>query len=85
MNKETGGPAFPIEQVNATVTTDGMGRAHQTPFVPAREGMALRDYFAAKAMTGLFDSYANHSPAEAQMIASEAYEMADAMLKEREK
>ena len=85
MSKETGGPAFPIAQINATVTTDGMGRVHQTAFVPAREGMTLRDYFAGQAMAALFDSDAGHDAMECQIIATEAYEMADAMLKERER
>ena len=47
--------------------------------------MTLRDYFAAKAMAALFDSDAGHNAMECQMISEEAYAMADAMLKEREK
>ena len=43
-------------------------------------GMTLRDYFAAKAMQGLMD--AAMPMAE---IAKEAYQMADLMLKAREK
>ena len=42
-------------------------------------GMTLRDYFAAKAMQTLITDY---GPADA---ATEAYEYADAMLKERAK
>ena len=46
-------------------------------------GMTLRDYFAAKAMQGM---YANGSFPTGIMLdtAKEAYEMADAMLKARE-
>jgi hypothetical protein len=58
------------------------------PALDAREflsGMTLRDYFAAKAMAALFDSDAGHNLMECQMIAEEAYSMAYAMLKEREK
>lgn len=46
------------------------------------EGMTLRDYFAAKAMQGICTNSAlgNWS---AKIIAREAYEIADAMLKAR--
>ena len=43
-------------------------------------GMTLRDYFAAKAMQALIEKY-DESPVE---ISLEAYEFADAMLKQRE-
>jgi hypothetical protein len=42
-------------------------------------GMSLRDYFAAKAMQALIDN--DHLFFE---IPTQAYELADAMLKERE-
>ena len=45
-----------------------------------RQGMTLRDYFAAKAMQALIEKY-DESPVE---ISLEAYEFADAMLKQRE-
>ncbi len=45
-------------------------------------GMTLRDYFAAKAMLGLLNSTRISQP---DWIAKDAYEMADAMLKERGK
>jgi hypothetical protein len=62
-------PAFPNEGFN------GWG----SPF----QGMTLRDYFAAKAMTGLLTAeivgeYSNEHVAEI------AYRIADAMLKARE-
>ena len=50
----------------------------------AEEGMTLRDYFAAKAMQSLLRQYPEHlmiSPADA--VASDAYILADAMLKAR--
>jgi hypothetical protein len=62
MNKETGGPAFPLD--------DGVHR-----------GMTLRDYFAAKAMQGLLTRIARSGTEQAE----EAYRIADAMLKAREK
>jgi hypothetical protein len=43
-------------------------------------GMTLRDYFAAKAMQGLINEQVEVIPTLAQI----AYEIADAMLKERE-
>jgi hypothetical protein len=61
-------PAFPTE--NAYM-------------VSTQQGMTLRDYFAAKAMTGLLTAetvgeYANEHVAEI------AYRIADAMMKARE-
>jgi hypothetical protein len=46
------------------------------------DGMTLRDYFAAKAMQGLLASTKTNS---AQVIAKDAYIIADAMLAERNK
>ncbi len=78
-NNNTGGPAFPSHH------DDDIG-------YPAK-GMALRDYFAAKAMQGLmagrwksdmhgipYDAYR----ADADEWAKSAYHFADAMLKARE-
>lgn len=62
------------------------------------EGLSLRDYFAAPALQGRLASMASSAAAEAflniaakthrgvaEVMASEAYEVADAMLAEREK
>ena len=65
---KTGGPAFP------------------PPRQPGGDtGMTLRDYFAAKAMHGMAGSrrYCEVGWDQADM-ASQAYEIADAMLKARE-
>ena len=65
-------PAFPI------VIDMGDGVKYQN-------GMTLRDYFAAKAMQALLRQYPDHlmnSPASE--VASDAYSMADAMMKVRE-
>lgn len=67
MGKETGGPAFP------NVPSD-------IQYETWDEGMTLRDYFAAKAMSSLIGG--GHTPG---LIASRAYEIADAMLAERSK
>ena len=67
-------PAFPTGiGLNADKTWIGSGSG----------GMTLRDYFAAKAMQGM---YAKGSFPTGIMLdtAKEAYEMADAMLKARE-
>ena len=81
MNKETGGPAFPLHQ-HGTQTL-GM---HIT-------GMTLRDYFAAKAMATMLPNYDIPSLFEEildegdksmpDLIAIDAYVMADAMLEAR--
>lgn len=47
----------------------------------SENGMELRDYFAVKAMEGLINQQVEVIPTLAQM----AYEIADAMLKAREK
>jgi hypothetical protein len=71
----TGGPAFPVP----------------LDAFDDREGMTLRDYFAAKAMQIMWDAYENgHSSMNnnamptVEIIAEDAYVMADAMLKARE-
>jgi len=80
MNKETGGPAFPDGSTN--------------PWgVAEKSGITIRDYFAAKAMQGMYakhwdmfmdDTY--EAPEEAiSGAANEAYALADAMLRAREK
>jgi hypothetical protein len=43
-------------------------------------GMTLRDYFAAKAMAALLSDYSLH---EVSLLATDAYNIADAMLAER--
>jgi hypothetical protein len=61
-----------------------------TPATPEwREGMTLRDYFAAKAMQGIMSEYlskgrGNGNWSDYDMIAKEAYRVADEMLKQRE-
>lgn len=67
-----GGPAFP-----RTVTiNDGIDGFTERK----NNGMTLRDYFAAAALPSV-DERSNGSPDD---IASECYQLADAMLKARE-
>jgi hypothetical protein len=68
MNKETGGPAFPIDRI-----------AINKEF--GSSGMTLRDYFAAQAMQALLIAT---KTADGNMIIKDAYNIADAMLKARE-
>jgi hypothetical protein len=51
------------------------------------KGMTLRDYFAAKAMQGIFASNTEHDHADEHIfdaVAEAAYLQADAMMKARE-
>lgn len=81
MKIETGGPAFPsavphIAQNNTTGET--------TQFQYLSDGITLRDYFAAKAMTIHLSQQAR--PWEGynyRNAATQAYQMADAMLAAR--
>ena len=70
MSKEikTGGPAFPFEYADEIAQY-------------VSHGMALRDYFAAKAMQGFCTQ--EEQGFGVLKIAASAYELADAMLKAR--
>jgi NAD(P)-dependent dehydrogenase (short-subunit alcohol dehydrogenase family) len=76
----TGGPAFPRagKEWGDKAWTEAM----------AEDGMTLRDYFAAKAMQAAFAEMLREKPCEGAAAAIRvsaviAYQMADAMLKER--
>jgi hypothetical protein len=76
--QDNGGPAFP----NLSRWDEGAMRY-------SHEGMELRDYFAAKAMQGVFQMIATgvHTVARSDIeggIAKDAYRMADSMLKARQ-
>jgi hypothetical protein len=60
--------------------------AFPTPIISVmqHQGMTLRDYFAAKAMNGLVGAWGAHDLQDYKEIASDAYFLADAMLKARE-
>ena len=75
MNKNDGGPAFPVSSyVNALGQT----------FDSSVQGMTLRDYFAAKVIQGLFASGNLQATDTDEALARDAYIVADAMLKARE-
>jgi hypothetical protein len=79
MSKLYGGNAFP----NTTVT---FLQSDNEDMVTAQGGMTLRDYFAAKAMSGAMDAYMRKEidGFHEGHLASMSYSIADAMLKERE-
>jgi hypothetical protein len=70
MNDKDGGPAFPT-----TKPLESWGDPNR--------GMMLRDYFAAQAMTGLIARIINMKDMDEQVLASQAYVVADAMLEQR--
>lgn len=72
MTKDTGGAAFPqsVRHLNGHIA-------------PLADGMTLRDYFASKAMQSLILAAVNGR--DIDMLAAGAYQMADAMIKERSK
>ena len=71
-----GGPDFPLAEPGNCVS--------------ASEGMSLRDYFAARAMTACYAEYCAHANVQGYEedwkmgVALDSYAMADAMLKARE-
>lgn len=80
MAKDGGGPAFPV------IASNGLG--HVT------DGMSLRDWFAGQALATLagpdmFTAFKKLTDSTGNqvknLLAQAAYEIADAMLKEREK
>jgi len=49
------------------------------------EGLSLRDYFAAQAVPQLIDEALLHSHADWSWVSRKAYDLADAMLAERQR
>lgn len=81
---DNGGPAFPLNSPSGT-----------PDYMPARDGMSLRDYFAAQALVGQvttdvpewqvrawFGTYASNVT-RYQIAAKMAYAFAEAMMLER--
>lgn len=75
MSKDNGGPAFPRDGYQVE---DEYGRKET---IQGKNGMTLRDYFAAKAMQQM----AGGGHTTWADLAADAYAIADAMLKERAK
>ncbi len=74
-DKDTGGPAFPCDRISC-----GSENA-----VFSGHGMTIRDYFAAKAMQGVLSNPNCPMQISDDVLATQAYDLADAMLKERVK
>ena len=75
MNKDTGGPAFPMS---------GFDMRHGQPVQAVyQHGMTLRDYFAAKAMQGYLADENWRAEVSPMGTAEAAYRAADAMLRRR--
>jgi hypothetical protein len=70
MSKKDGGPAFP---------------SHGTMGEVAHEGMSLRDYLAAKAMQVLLQAQIDNKLIKGANIEVASYQIADAVLAERDK
>jgi len=76
MSKDNGGPAFPCGYEGSTRSD--------------ASGLSIRDYFAAKALAGMlaqgglgFMGWHPSNWDSSKSLAKSAYEIADAMLKER--
>ena len=92
MSKDTGGPAFPAEEID----DDQSVSQNRIVVKEMHLGMSLRDYFAAKAMNAIAPmafkktdgNGCGLTPAGIEMakdIAAVVYSIADAMLAERNK
>lgn len=85
--KNTGGPAFPQAQC---LDPNEPQKGFVSGLDVGEGGMTLRDYFAAKAMQGWFASYPDDQDTAYAVrgvcdVAAFSYDVADAMLKAREK
>lgn len=76
---KNGGPAFPAPEAVFDVAVAQMRGVQR---LGSLQGMSLRDYFAAAAMQGLVVRIGKH---DTDLIAHDAYVMADAMLAARDK
>lgn len=97
--EKDGGPAFPMldavsihnraaDAPEGIADADELERVYNIERTKAASGMSLRDYFAAKAMQAFLSGHIAHHGHEShwpydQMV-FEAYDVADAMLKQRE-
>lgn len=75
LDKNDGGPAFPMREER----TEQISKDVQMVTPGEWPGMTLRDYFAAKALPILREGLS------AEYLAQRAYEIADAMLAERDR
>jgi hypothetical protein len=87
--RKDGGPAFPGNPHHIDNVPDPKTGGTVATIYASQQGMTLRDYFAAKAMQGML---ANTDDSDARLheqgrlfpiLARNAYEIADSMLKAR--
>jgi hypothetical protein len=66
----------------STINDGGPAFPHsiEDTYEPSTTGLSIRDYMAAKAMQGMLAAAENYQTTE---LAEHAYQVADAMLKER--
>lgn len=92
--KNTGGPAFPMQEpqaihayaaakIQGITDADSRDAEYMKARAEAVGGMTLRDYFAAKAMAGVWACGGNMDGMQ-EKIAEAAYRQADAMIAARE-
>lgn len=82
MAKPDGGAAFPCD------IEEPYGGASGATRLVRHDGMSLRDYFAGQALQGIVTGFYHpryHDGENGAKTARHAYELADAMLAEREK
>lgn len=82
-DKQDGGPAFPCSE-DVWEQPQNTNRPPELVDTIKYRGLSLRDYFAAKAMQG-FLSNPQISSLDFGEIVADAYNAADAMLRERSK
>ncbi len=80
MSKNDGGPAFP-----RPMSDDGVPNNRGGFDYSSGKGMSLRDWFAGMAMQGILNKYSLERGAGSPWIAAHSYEIAAAMLAERDK
>jgi hypothetical protein len=94
MAKDTGGSAFPLPEHLFNIVQDYVEKSNLpkeiseqflADFSKGAIGMTLRDYFAAKAMQGIAANQRWNVTKQIDNCAREAYAIADAMIKERNK
>ena len=89
-DKENGGPAFPtkLDNLSGKDMIDFSGDVLPHGMCQNYSGITVRDYFAVSAMQGwlsINNAVGNVRSEEHAKVAKFAYDLADAMLKERAK
>ena len=87
--KNDGGPAFPGGEAVMEIHMTGPDGIEDVRTISPPTGLSIRDWYAGQAMRSLLDSSDNvsddHLPELWQAVSEQSYDLADAMLAEREK